>query len=206
VSPLKRERLVRPQAGVAEHHEQRRVAQPSLTDQLGPHDLDQRRRDRLNCRPVGFGRLARELDGVAGHAAPLDRLLQDALSHGHRLADRIDADAGRLELGAKARDRLWREIAQRQLPESRERVPVPQLRVDPERRAFEVRAGVDDEPPFLDELGAREVAKRALGARRKTCFALSALSSYRNAATPERLVGAPPRPCRRALGHARTRR
>jgi hypothetical protein len=95
---------------------------------------------------------ARELDGVARHAAPLDRPLQDALEHGHRLANRLDPDTGALELGPEPRDRLRREVTQPDLTEPRERVPVPQLRVDTEGRALEIGTGVD-QPPLLDEFG-----------------------------------------------------
>ena len=63
-------------------------------------------------------------------------------------------DAGGLELRPEPRDRLRRQIAQAELAEPRQRVAVPQLRVHPQRRALEVRAGVH-EPPLLDELGQR---------------------------------------------------
>ena len=105
VAPLQRERLLRPQAGVREHDEQRRIAQPAFLEHPRPHHLDQRRRDRLDRRPVRLGRLARELDRVGRDAAPLDRALQHALEHRHRLADRLDPDAVGFELGAEARDR-----------------------------------------------------------------------------------------------------
>jgi hypothetical protein len=80
VPPLERQRLLRPQPGVSEHDEQRRVAQPALRAQARAHDLDQRRRDCLDGWPVALGRLARQLDRVAGHPAPLDRPLQDVLT------------------------------------------------------------------------------------------------------------------------------
>jgi hypothetical protein len=74
---------------------------------------------------MGLGWLARELDRVGRHAAPLDRALQHTLEHRHRLADRLDPDARGLELGTEARDRLRRELAQLQGGRAaRQRVPV----------------------------------------------------------------------------------
>jgi hypothetical protein len=86
------------------------------------------------------------------------------LEHRHRLADRLDADARRLELSAEAGDRLRCELAQLQVAEPRQRVPVPEARVGAQRRPLEVRAGVD-RPPLLDELGERLSAGVDVGER-----------------------------------------
>jgi hypothetical protein len=72
VPPLERERLLRAQPRVAQHDEQRGVTEAAVGEQPYTHDLDQRRRNRLDRRPVRFRWLARELDRVARHAAPLD--------------------------------------------------------------------------------------------------------------------------------------
>ena len=119
--------------------------------------LDHRRRDRLDRGLVLLGRLARELDRVGRHASPLDRARHDALEHGHRLADRLVADAVGLELGAEAGDHLGRELTQLQLTEPRQRVAVPEVRVGAQRRALEVRARIDL-PPLLDERRERLLA------------------------------------------------
>ena len=104
--------------------------------------------------PVRLRRLARQPHRVGRYATPLDRPLQDALEHRHRLADRLDPDARRLEVGAEARDRLRRELAQLQVAEPRQRVAVPEARVAPQGRPLQVRAGVE-RPPLLDELDER---------------------------------------------------
>ncbi len=158
VAPFQCERLLWPQPGVREDDEQRRVAQPVLLEQPRAHQLDDRRRDRLHRGPVRLRRLARELDRVRRNASPLDRALQDALEHRHRLADRLDADAVGLELGAEARDDLRGQLAELQVAEARQRVPVPEIGVDAQRRALEVGARVDP-PPLLDELGERLAAR-----------------------------------------------
>ena len=113
-----------------------------------------------NC----FGGLRVSFTALDGDAAPLDRSLQHALDHRHRLADRLVADARALELGAEASDRLRRQLTQLQVTEAIERVTVPQLRVGAQRRALEVRTRVD-QPPLLDELGQRLGAGVELGER-----------------------------------------
>ena len=62
-----------------------------------------------------------------------------------------------LEVGPEVRDHLRRQLAQLQLADPWQRVPVPQGRVGAQRRALEIRARVDL-PPLVDELGQRLAA------------------------------------------------
>jgi hypothetical protein len=108
--------------------------------------------------------LAGHLDRVGRDASPLDGPLEHALEHRHRLADRLHADAGLLQVGPEVGDDLRREIAQRDPAEPWERVAVPERRVGAQGGALEVRARVDG-PPFLDELGERLLAGIEVGER-----------------------------------------
>src|SRR4051794_28798794 len=85
VAPLQRERLLGAQPGVGEYDKQCRVARPAVVEQPRAHDLDRSWRDRLDRGPVRLGWLARELDRVVRDPVPLDRALEHALEHRHRL-------------------------------------------------------------------------------------------------------------------------
>ena len=97
------------------------------------------------------GRLAHHGDRVRGDALPLDSSREDALEHREGLPDGGLARTRSLEIEPEARDALRRELAERDVPQARERMCVPDLCVAHQSRAGEVGPGVQL-PPFLGEL------------------------------------------------------
>ena len=112
VSPFERKRLLRAEPRVGEHGDQRGVAMPALVEEVAPELLDVRGRKRVDGALACGRRLARDLDRVRCDALPLDGALEHALEHRHRLADRLGADTGVLEVGAEASEGLRLEVAQ----------------------------------------------------------------------------------------------
>ena len=109
------------------------------------------------ARDVRCPRLPCRSHGVAIDELPLDGTREDAAEHRVRLADRLDARAGRLALRAEAGDRERRDVAQAHRPQVRSRVLLPDPPVGAQRRRLELRLGVE-RPPLLDERGERRTA------------------------------------------------
>ncbi len=157
VPPLQRERLAGAQSRVGEHGHERRVAQPAGVQQVRPQRLDGLRRQRHDGAVALERRLADRARRVRAEPLPLDGALEDPLQQRERLPDRLAADARGLEVAAEAGDRADGDVAQAEMPEPRQQMDVPQRRVALERRALEVRRGVDL-PPLGREVGQRLAA------------------------------------------------
>lgn len=134
-------RLLRPQAGIRQHREDRCVP---LADR-GPHPLDRDRSKRPRLRASGHRRLPHQADGVVGDAAALGRALQDSAEEDDALAPRLGPDVRSDQIGLEPGDDLWADPGEWDRTEPWGDVAVVEAAVDGARLGREM-AGMDVSP------------------------------------------------------------
>jgi hypothetical protein len=154
VGPAERKRLTRPQPGVGQNRNKRRIPRRGCIEKYPAKQFDLCWRDRSHATSSTYSWLPDFSHWVSLDPAPRHRRPKDPLQDCQGFSDRRFADAGSGEFNSQLFNALSTHIAKTQNTDSGEQVTIPDNRVAIARVSSQIRDCVDH-PPLLDELAQK---------------------------------------------------